>query len=292
MKYLWYCRLLRKKEPRANLASKSYQIKFLKRNLGWGYPSHFFKEVSPSLWDTIMASWSTFLPIVGVPSSYEVRKFQLRDPKGLSWAASIGNPDSLKTECWEQVESLDWWRHDIWKQSWSHLRPYSDFTSSEHLEQALSYSTSLTTLEDFQLFNTFEYCHNVLINMAILYVAPSDTPAATPPPGVTPNFLDPYSKGPLLVGVGSVLLFLMLLSFGARIFTKYHIIMKRSWDDCELSNHWTTNQQADVHEKLTWIIGFCAAAAVSLQCSVNWEILMQVLLLDWYGSVLYKSLFW
>lgn len=73
--------------------------------------------------------------------------------------------------------------------------------------------------------------------MATLYITPSDTPTATPPLGVAPNFLDPYTKGPLLIGVGSILLFLMLLSFGARIITKYHIIMERSWDDCELSKY-------------------------------------------------------
>lgn len=56
-------------------------------------------------------------------------------------------------------------------------------------------------------------------------------PAATPPPGVTPNFTHPDSKGPELVVGGGVLLAIMMISITIRVYTKLHIINKFSWDD-------------------------------------------------------------
>ena len=57
-------------------------------------------------------------------------------------------------------------------------------------------------------------------------------PAAKPPPGVVPNYKNPSSDGPILIIVGSVFIFIMLASVGARIFTKVRITRRSSPDDC------------------------------------------------------------
>lgn len=57
-------------------------------------------------------------------------------------------------------------------------------------------------------------------------------PAAKPPPGVLPNYTNPYSDGPILIIVGSILVFIMLIFVGARIFTKIKITRRSSPDDC------------------------------------------------------------
>ena len=58
-------------------------------------------------------------------------------------------------------------------------------------------------------------------------------PAARPPPGVSPNFVDPRSSGPVLIAVGTVLLVVMLLCVTIRGYTKIRIAKKITPDDCE-----------------------------------------------------------
>ena len=58
-------------------------------------------------------------------------------------------------------------------------------------------------------------------------------PAAKPPAGVTPNHKNPYSDGPVLIIVGSVLVAVMLLFVCVRIYTKVKIVGKSSPDDCK-----------------------------------------------------------
>ena len=58
-------------------------------------------------------------------------------------------------------------------------------------------------------------------------------PAALPPPGVVPSHVDPYSDGPVLIIVGSILVAVMLLFVSVRIYTKVKIVRKSSPDDCE-----------------------------------------------------------
>lgn len=58
-------------------------------------------------------------------------------------------------------------------------------------------------------------------------------PAGTPPLGVLPNYVDPPSKGPVFFSVGSVLLFIMIVIFSTRMYVKFRIVKKRTWDDCE-----------------------------------------------------------
>ena len=60
------------------------------------------------------------------------------------------------------------------------------------------------------------------------------TPALAPPPGVVPNFIDPYNQGPILLVIGSILLALMMILVTVRAYTKIFIQRKLSWDDCSL----------------------------------------------------------
>ena len=60
-------------------------------------------------------------------------------------------------------------------------------------------------------------------------------PALLPPPEVTPNFVHPEDRGPVLVFVGGTLSALMLMSIGIRAYTKLVIVRKLSWDDLTIS---------------------------------------------------------
>ena len=61
----------------------------------------------------------------------------------------------------------------------------------------------------------------------------SEIPALAPPPGIEPNFVNPPSKGQTLIIFGSLILGLMLLFVGMRIYAKRCIIRQFSWDDRE-----------------------------------------------------------
>lgn len=62
------------------------------------------------------------------------------------------------------------------------------------------------------------------------------TPAGIPPPGVIPNLINPHSNGPILIGVGSVLVALMTVFVAVRGYTKFKIVGKSTPDDCECEN--------------------------------------------------------
>lgn len=64
-----------------------------------------------------------------------------------------------------------------------------------------------------------------------------DRPALEPPPGVTSNFDDPYSRGPVLVTVSSILIPTMLLFVIARLYAKFRIIRELQWDDRQYLLH-------------------------------------------------------
>ncbi|KAF2274905.1 uncharacterized protein EI97DRAFT_93477 [Westerdykella ornata] len=72
-------------------------------------------------------------------------------------------------------------------------------------------------------------------------------PAAVPPPGVVPNFVDPPSDGYVLIAVGAALMAVMFLFAGIRFFVKLRIQHKVSADD------WTT---------LVALIGTCSYYAI------------------------------
>ena len=60
-------------------------------------------------------------------------------------------------------------------------------------------------------------------------------PAATPPPGVTPNLVDPYSNGPVAIAICSILIFMMLVFVSIRLYVKLKIVQKLTPDDCKYS---------------------------------------------------------
>ena len=66
------------------------------------------------------------------------------------------------------------------------------------------------------------------------------TPAGKPPPGVIPNFTNPPSNGHILIEVGSVLVALMLVFVGVRMYTKLKIVGKTTPDDCKYQNSTST----------------------------------------------------
>ncbi|MCJ1346585.1 hypothetical protein MMC31_004803 [Peltigera leucophlebia] len=55
--------------------------------------------------------------------------------------------------------------------------------------------------------------------------------ALPPPPGVTPNFTDPYSIGEGLKAAGTVFVILTTLSTAVRLHTKFSIIKAHGWED-------------------------------------------------------------
>ena len=58
-------------------------------------------------------------------------------------------------------------------------------------------------------------------------------PAEKDPPGVIPNHINPYSSGPTLIAVGSLLVALMFIFTTIRAYTKSGIVKEFTPDDCE-----------------------------------------------------------
>jgi hypothetical protein len=58
-----------------------------------------------------------------------------------------------------------------------------------------------------------------------------------PPPGVTPNFVNPQSNGYQIIIAGIVLPVVMLPFLGARLYAKYNLLKKIHYDDCKSSSH-------------------------------------------------------
>lgn len=69
------------------------------------------------------------------------------------------------------------------------------------------------------------------VNPALL----ANYPAMLPPDGVTSNFVDPYTRGPVITIVGSILIAIMMIFVVVRIYTKTCINRKLHWDDCQTS---------------------------------------------------------
>lgn len=51
--------------------------------------------------------------------------------------------------------------------------------------------------------------------------------------GVIPNYIDPYTRGPLLLALSAVAIAIMYLFVVVRFYSKLHILHKLTWDDCE-----------------------------------------------------------
>ena len=63
----------------------------------------------------------------------------------------------------------------------------------------------------------------------------SQIPALNPPPGVIPNFVDPYTRGPKLLALSAVAIGVMYLFVMARFYAKFYVQRRLTWDDCESS---------------------------------------------------------
>ena len=62
---------------------------------------------------------------------------------------------------------------------------------------------------------------------------PSDYPGMFPPPGVIPNFDDPYSRGETYTAVATALMVAMFIFVTCKVYTKLFIARKLGWDDCK-----------------------------------------------------------
>lgn len=63
----------------------------------------------------------------------------------------------------------------------------------------------------------------------------AQTPAAMPPPGVTPDFTDPYTAAPVLISVSTVLMAIMFMLAGLRFYVKIALRHTLTPDDCKHS---------------------------------------------------------
>lgn len=57
-------------------------------------------------------------------------------------------------------------------------------------------------------------------------------PAQIPPDGIIPNFDNPQTRVPAILGVGFVFLALALFCFSIRIYTRIAYKKSWRWDDC------------------------------------------------------------
>ncbi|KAF2179954.1 hypothetical protein K469DRAFT_593843 [Zopfia rhizophila CBS 207.26] len=55
----------------------------------------------------------------------------------------------------------------------------------------------------------------------------------SPPPGVTPNFANPPSRGHIIITANIVLSFVSTAFMGLRFYTNFFITRKQGVDDCE-----------------------------------------------------------
>lgn len=69
---------------------------------------------------------------------------------------------------------------------------------------------------------------------------PANTPALEPPPGVTPNFINPYSLRPFQVATASICLTTATLVVAARFFAKFATSKRLQLEECtfDLQRKW------------------------------------------------------
>ena len=61
----------------------------------------------------------------------------------------------------------------------------------------------------------------------------SETPAGIPPPGVTPNFIDPQTLVPALIAVNLVMILWTISFVVIRLYVNSHARRGLAMDDCE-----------------------------------------------------------
>ena len=63
----------------------------------------------------------------------------------------------------------------------------------------------------------------------------SSYPAATPPPGVVPNFVNPHNLNSIFYGLTGTVYGMMVPLFFNRLYVKFCRLKKYSWDDRTLA---------------------------------------------------------
>lgn len=83
----------------------------------------------------------------------------------------------------------------------------------------------------------------------------ANTPSMAPPPGVTPNFINPYSREKWVITCAVVCLFSSTLFVGARMFTKSIIIKSLDWADCKFLHPWWDLPRLNLDRHLLHCVG-------------------------------------
>lgn len=66
-------------------------------------------------------------------------------------------------------------------------------------------------------------------------------PAGQPPQGIQPNFADPPTRVPIILCVCTAFIFLAIICFTVRIYTKLAISKNWKWDDGKWGHHRRTH---------------------------------------------------
>lgn len=61
----------------------------------------------------------------------------------------------------------------------------------------------------------------------------ASSPALAPPPGVTPNFVNPYNQNKVTITLISVCLPATTLFLLIRMYSKVRLIKSHGWEDCK-----------------------------------------------------------
>lgn len=83
--------------------------------------------------------------------------------------------------------------------------------------------------------------------------------ALTPPPGVIPDFQDPFTVRPYWLVTASVGMILTGVTLGLRMYTKIAIVKKCRWEDCKFCGRFL---RSTTHAY--WLIDTCCLAFVSI----------------------------
>lgn len=93
----------------------------------------------------------------------------------------------------------------------------------------------LGTLPPDMLRSLLEMSKSAVADPKVLEELPAELlemlPVQTPPLGIQSNFVDPASRVPVILGIGSTFFALALLCFIIRVYTKIAILKKWRWDD-------------------------------------------------------------
>lgn len=82
--------------------------------------------------------------------------------------------------------------------------------------------------------NTITKHTRVLFNIKMTSIQGLNTiPGLLPPPGVTPNFVNPYNQNKITICLIAVCLPITTFFVFIRMYTKIRLIKSHAWEDCE-----------------------------------------------------------